>query len=157
MKGAGEREPKVFLQSEFDELFGQLSPDNHWLAFASTESGQREVYVRPFPAGEPQWRISIAGGEQPRWRADGKELFFVGGDGKMMAVAVKATAGTKPIFEVDAPQALFDARLTAPPVNVVFEYDVTSDGNRFLLDTVGGGSAAPILNVVVNWNAGLRK
>ena len=80
--------PILFLGTAFDELFGQLSPDGHWMAYTSDESGQREVYVRPFPAAEGQRpalpsRISIAGGEQPRWRGDGKELFFEAADGKM--------------------------------------------------------------------------
>jgi hypothetical protein len=135
-----------------------LSRDSHWIAYTSDESGRREVYVRPFPAGEGQWPISIAGGEQPRWRGDGKELFFVGADGKMMAVLVKAVAGTKPSFEVGSPQPLFDAYLAQVPNNQLFEYDVTADGKRFLLNTTGIGSAsAPPLTVVVNWDAGLKK
>ena len=76
----GDRKPIPFLQTEFNELKGQLSPDNHWMAYTSDESGQREVYVRPFPVSDGKWRISTAGGEQPRWRGDGKELFFVGAD-----------------------------------------------------------------------------
>ena len=79
-------------------MFGQLSPDSHWMAFTSDRSGRREVYVRPFPAGEGEWTISIAGGEQPRWRADGKELFFEAADGKMMAVPVKARRWGKAFF-----------------------------------------------------------
>jgi Tol biopolymer transport system component len=64
-------------------MFGQLSPDSHWMAFTSDRSGRREVYVRPFPPGEGEWTISIAGGEEPRWRGDGKELFFEAADRKM--------------------------------------------------------------------------
>ena len=73
---AAERKRVAFLRSEFDELFGHLSPDSHWMAYTSDESGQREVYVRPFPDAGDQWRISIEGGSQPRWRGDGKELFL---------------------------------------------------------------------------------
>ena len=76
MEGGGDRKPVAFLHSEFSETFGQLSPDSHWMAYTSDESGQREVYVRPFPAGDGQSKISIAGGEQPRWCCDGKELLF---------------------------------------------------------------------------------
>jgi Tol biopolymer transport system component len=90
MNTGAERKPAPFLRSEFNELHGQLSPDDHWMAYTSDKTGQREVYVTAFPTGEGETRISIAGGEQPRWRGDGKELFFVGEDGKMMAVAVKA-------------------------------------------------------------------
>jgi eukaryotic-like serine/threonine-protein kinase len=76
------------------------------MAFTSDRSGRREVYVRPFPPGEGEWTISLSGGEQPRWRGDGKELFFEAADGKMMAVPVKAATGTKPSFEAGAPLAL---------------------------------------------------
>ncbi|HEV2199809.1 MAG TPA: protein kinase [Bryobacteraceae bacterium] len=158
MDSGAERKPVPFLRSEFNELFGQLSPDTHWMAYTSDETGQREVYVRPFPVGEGQWKISLAGGQEPRWRGDGKELFFAGSDGKMMAVAVKAVVGDKPSFEAGAPQPLFEARLAQSGRDVVFEYDVTADGKRFLLDTVGDGSAsAPVLTVVSNWDAGLKK
>jgi Tol biopolymer transport system component len=83
--GATARSPIRFLESDFNETLGQLSPDVHWMAYTSDESGQREVYVRPFPSGDGQWKVSTAGGEQPRWRADGRELYFVRADGAMMA------------------------------------------------------------------------
>jgi hypothetical protein len=128
------------------------------MAYISDESGQPEVYVRPFPAGERQWKVSIAGGEQPRWRGDGKELFFVGAGGKMMAVAVKALAGAKPTFDLSTPQPLFDTRLVRPPDNIPFQYDVTAEGKRFLVNTTGSRSTStPFLNVVGNWDAGLKK
>jgi Tol biopolymer transport system component len=120
MAGVRDRKPIPFLRSETNEFQGQLSPDSHWMAYTSDESGQPEVYVRPFPAGERQWPISIAGGEQPRCRGDGKELFFVGADGKMMAVAVKALAGAKPTFDLGTPQPLFDTHLARPPGNAPF-------------------------------------
>jgi hypothetical protein len=158
MQGTAGRKPVPFLQSESDEILGQLSPDSHWMAYTSDETGQREVYVRPFPAGEGQWKISTEGGEQPRWRGDGKELFFVGADGKMMAVAVKGIAGAQHSFEHGTPQPLFDAHLAQVPGDWWFEYDVTADGRRFLLNTMRGGPlSAPVLNVVVNWDAGLKK
>jgi len=94
-----EGKPAPFLHSQFNEFFGQLSPDSHWMAYTSDQSGRREVYVRSFPVGELQKNISFAGGEQPRWRGDGKELFFVSADKKMMAVAVKAVAEARPSFD----------------------------------------------------------
>ncbi len=155
---AADRKPIPFLTTEFSELFGQLSPDSHWMAFTSDRSGRREVYVRPFPPSEGEWTISIAGGEQPRWRGDGKELFFEAADGKMMAVPVKAVAGTKASLDVGTPTALFDAHLSPSPANNAFEYDVTADGRRFLINAVGGsGAASPPLTVVTNWAAGLKK
>ena len=157
MDGVTKGKPVAFLRSEFNEYEGQLSPDSHWMAYTSDASGQPEVYVRPFPDGEGQTTFSIAGGEQPRWRGDGKELFFVGADGKMMAVAVKATAGPRPSFEPGVPEVLFQTKL-ARTTNPLFEYDVTADGKRFLLDTVASGlTSAPALTVEVNWDAGLKK
>jgi Tol biopolymer transport system component len=153
------RKPIPFLRTEFNELFGQLSPDSHWMAFTSDRSGQREVYVRPFPPADGEWTISIAGGEQPRWRGDGKEMFFEAADGKMMAVPVKAAAGTKSSFEVGTPVALFDAHMARNTNNVSLGYDVTADGKRFLIDMTSGTGAtsSPPLTVVTNWNAGLKK
>jgi Tol biopolymer transport system component len=90
------RKPIPLLRTDANENFGQLSPDSNWMAFTSDRSGKREVYVRPFPPAEGEWTISLAGGEMPRWRGDGKELFFEAADGKMMAVAVKAVSGLKP-------------------------------------------------------------
>jgi Tol biopolymer transport system component len=155
---AADRKPIPFLRTEFNELFGQLSPDSHLMAFTSDRSGRREVYVRPFPPSEGESTISIAGGEQPRWRGDGKELFFVAADGKMMAVPVKAVAGAKPSLEAGTPVALFDAHLAISSSMSLIGYDVTADGNRFLINTTGGSVAAsPPLTVVTNWTAGLKK
>jgi eukaryotic-like serine/threonine-protein kinase len=155
---AKERKPVPFLQTEFNEMMGQLSPDSHWMAYTSDQSGRREVYVRPFPPADGQWTISGAGGEQPRWRGDGKELFYVAADGKMMAVPVKAVAGPKPVFEAGAPVALFEAHIAPTVTNNIVNYDVTMDGKRFLITTPSNSVASsPMLNVVVNWNAGLKK
>ena len=154
-----ERKPVPFLQTEFNELMGQLSPDSHWMAYTSDQSGRREVYVRPFPPGEGQWPISVAGGQSPRWRGDGKELFFEAADGKMMAVPVKAGAGPKPAFEAGKPVALFDAHLAHDANDAFFQYDVTADGKRFLITTTAGagGPASPPLTAVVNWNIDAKK
>jgi hypothetical protein len=116
-----------------------------------------EVSVVTPAGGEGETRISIAGGEQPRWRGDVKEVFFVGSDGKIMAVAVKATTGSKLSFEPETPQPLFEAHLVST-VFPYFQYDVTADGKRFLLATTRGGSASTSpLTAVVNWDAGLKK
>jgi eukaryotic-like serine/threonine-protein kinase len=159
--------PILFLGTAFDELFGQLSPDGHWMAYTSDESGQREVYVRPFPAADAQRpalpsRISIAGGEQPRWRGDGKELFFDAADGKMTAVAVTAVAGSQPSFAAGSPQELFDAHMVRTENGAQFQYDVTTDGKRFLVDSNTSAAAStkqstPPLTVMVNWNAGQKE
>jgi Tol biopolymer transport system component/predicted Ser/Thr protein kinase len=158
--GTADRKPIPFLRSEFDELLGQISPDGHWMAFTSDRSGRREVYVRPFPQGDGEWTISIAGGQAARWRGDGKELFFEASDGKMMAAPVnKAVPGVNPVFEPGTPLALFDAHMVHDIQARYFEYDVTADGKRFLVNTAGGAGAlsAPPLTVVTNWLAGSRK
>ena len=87
--------PGVFLHSEANEMFGQLSPDDQWMAYTSDESGRREVYIRSFPSGEDPTKISIDGGEEARWKADGKELFFISADGKMMSVSIKSGTGAR--------------------------------------------------------------
>jgi hypothetical protein len=149
-----------FLQTGINETQGQLSPDSRWIAYTSDESGQREVYVRPFPSGEGKWKISTAGGEQPRWRGDGKELLYVAADGKMNAVALKTAAGSKPSFEPGVPAPLFDSHISGNGGSNQdpFQYDVTADGKRFLVMTPAGGAASsPPLTVVMNWQAGLRR
>jgi eukaryotic-like serine/threonine-protein kinase len=96
----GDRKPFPFLTTEADEFMGQLSPDNNWMAYTSDRSGRREVYVRPFPSGEREWLISVSGGRAPRWKGDGKELYFIGANEKLTMVPVKGTvAGAKPPFE----------------------------------------------------------
>jgi eukaryotic-like serine/threonine-protein kinase len=109
---------------------------------------------------EGKWRISTAGGDQPRWRGDGKELLLVGADAKMTAVVVKAAPSSngaaQPFFEAGAPVPLFEVHIPTTPGNTVYEYDVTSDGKRFLVTTTAAASA-PFLAVVVNCNAGLKK
>ena len=128
------------------------------MAYASDETGRREVYVRPFPSGEGVWRISVNGGDQPRWRCDGKELFYVAADGKMMAASVRAGPGSKPSLELATPVALFDSHiLKGPGTNGVSQYDVTTDGNRFLVVAVNVAASSPPVTVVVNWSGGLKK
>src|SRR5258708_34530017 len=106
------------------------------MAYAAEEWGEREVYVRPFPPGEGKWKISTAGGTQPRWRGDGKELFYAAADGKITAVAVKAGTSS---FEPGVPAPLFESHITSGLVNA-FPYDATTAGKRFPAVT----TAAPI-------------
>ncbi|HEV8416637.1 MAG TPA: protein kinase [Bryobacteraceae bacterium] len=149
--------PMPFLHSEFNEFQGQLSPDSRWMAYTSDVSGQREVYVQPFPSADNESRISTAGGVQPRWRGDGKELFYVTPDGKLMVVTMTVTPSPKPSLKAGAPAALFDAHLSGQ-TQMFFNYDVTADGKRFLVATnpsaaASGGPSTPPLTVRVNWNA----
>jgi hypothetical protein len=122
------------------------------------ESGRDEVYVRPFPSGDGRWQISSGGGTEPRWRGDGKELFFIAADGSMVAVAVTSeTTGTRLVLRPGASQRLFDTH-SRPISTVAWRYDVTPDGKRFLLASpVDASAGPPPLNVVVNWDAELKK
>ena len=149
--------PMPFVHSEFNEGHGQLSPDSRWMAYVSDVSGQPEVYVQPFPSADNELRISTAGGQQPRWRGDGKELFYQAPDGKLMAVAVNVTPGPKPSLQVGVPIALFDTHFSSGIQNY-FNYDATADGKRFLVTTSpstasSSGPSVPPLTVRVNWNA----
>jgi len=119
------------------------------------------VYVQPFPSADNESRISIAGGEQPRWGRDGKELFYLAADGKITAVPMIVSAGPKPSLKPGTPAARFDAHI-AVQNQVYFSYDVTADGKRFLVNAVpsAASSAAPStppLTVRVNWNAAPQK
>jgi len=148
--------PMVFLQSEFNELFGQLAPDTKWMAYTSDKSMQREVYIQPFPSADNEIKISTAGGDQPRWSRDGKELFYIALDGKLMSVRITVSPGVKPKLVAGTPMPMFDSHVTTQG-QVFFNYDVTGDGKRFLIDTTpvaaGTASAIPPLTVRVNWNA----
>jgi len=142
--------PFAFLHSEFDEEFGQLSPDNSWMT--SDESGRREVYVRTFPAGEAPKRISNDGGEEPRWRGDGKELYFGGADGKFMTVAIKVGSGSKPSLEPSASQSPFPAPPLADYNTNAYDYHVAPDGKEIVLTTIVEAlGSSPPLNMIVNW------
>jgi Tol biopolymer transport system component len=156
----GDRKPVLLLGSAFNEWAARFSPDMRWIAYNSNEAGRAEVYVRPFLAvgpsgapslGEGKWQISKEGGRFPKWRADGREIFFDNyplGIGKM-AVEVKTSGAA---FEYGVPQEMFQSPTTG--VN----WDVTPDGKRFLIAApqVQQTAQAPI-TVVLNWQAQLKK
>ena len=149
-------EPKgsQFLKATAAIRNSQFSPDGKWVAYASNESGKWEIYVTSFPEGRGRWQVSTGGGEQPRWRGDGKELFYLSLDGKMMAAPV--VSGTN--FDSGTPVALFQ---TAPrePVSVMdmFVYDVSRDGQRFLVNTQVKQADTQPMTVILNWTAKLNK
>jgi Tol biopolymer transport system component/predicted Ser/Thr protein kinase len=149
--------PTPYLQGLYNEQQGQFSPDGHWIAYSSDEIGSYQVYVQSFPAGAGKFRVSAAGGAQPRWRRDGKEIFYIGADGRLTAVDVK----TGPKFETGAPRALFDAQIPAPLLaDSSFHYDVAADGGRFLVNSAAtdrAGPAATPITVIVNWQAAVKR
>jgi len=156
---SGDRKPIALLKSQFIETFGQVSPDARWLAYTSNETGIGETYVQPFPRGAGKWKVSTNGGQYPRWRRDGRELFYMTLQslGKMMAVDVTTTNGT---FQAGTPKMLFDSGFVNLSHNgPYFAYAVSPDGQRFLipqLQSANSQTNAPAV-VVVNWTAALQK
>ena len=153
----GEQKPFPFLRTGFYEVDGHFSPDGHWVAYTSDESGRYEVYVRRFsgdaaaPAlGEgAQWQVSYESGSEPRWSPDGKELYYLTLDGKLMAVGVSA----KTVFEAGTPKLLFQT----PQPNTRTAGDYTVDGKRFFFLSSTEQTAQAPFTVVLNWQAALKK
>jgi eukaryotic-like serine/threonine-protein kinase len=145
----------VLAQTQATEDQGQFSPDGHWVAYTSNESGQSEIYVIPFPPSPNggRWVVSRGGGVMPRWRRDGKELFFISPDWKMMAVDVSM----RPSFQSGAPHALFDTEMVDTGIRTgPMSWDVAPDGKRFLIisDNSAGTSS---LNLILNWRPEQQK
>lgn len=148
----GDRKPFPFLQTQFNEGGAVFSPDGRWLAYESDESGKYEIYVAPFPGPGGKWQASTGGGRLPNWRRDGRGLYYVSPDNKMMAVDVAAKG---PTIQAGVPRALFQVRLVSA-LYFARLYDVSPDGRRFLVLSLGE-SASPPLTLVVNWSADLNK
>ncbi|HJZ82298.1 MAG TPA: hypothetical protein VKD91_18195, partial [Pyrinomonadaceae bacterium] len=149
---AGDRKPWPFLQTDANEVGAKLTPDGQWLAYASDESGKYEVYVQSFPSGGGKRQISTNGGIGPRWRGDGKELYYHTPDGALMAVDVNAGKG----FENGAPHKLFEFR-SGNGLITVAPYAPSADGQRFLLNMLVDESGGAPLTVVLNWTESLKK
>ena len=145
---------KPLLQEKWTVRNAQFSPDGRWVAYASNETGNMEIYVFSFPNGNGKWQVSNAGGQEPRWRQDGKELFYLSAEGKMMAVAVKPAAS----FEAGSPVALFPTHRRQPvSAQDFFSYDVSSDGQRFLILTKVNDSNPAPPSVLLNWASEMEK
>jgi Tol biopolymer transport system component len=165
--GASERKPIPLAKSAFNQGDARFSPDGRWIAYVSDESGRNEVYVRPFDVesamGSPsssfaegtsvagKWMVSKDGGFNPRWRRNGKELFYFSADGTLMAVEV-STSG---VFQAGIPKPLFKAPRGAER----YQWEATADGKRFLMAAPSAATTAaqPSFTVVLNWQAGLKK
>ncbi len=153
----GEQTLHWFEPSRFVQSNGQVSPDGRWLAYTSDESGRFEVYVQSFPApGGGKWQISKDGGLYPRWRRDGRELFYYANDERLMAVPLRSAT----TLDVGDAVPLFKAHLLNGPAisaGIRHQYDVARDGQRFLLNVPLEDAAASSITVVLNWAAGLKK
>ena len=142
--------------SRFSEEHPEISPDARWTAFDSTDSGQREVYVQPLaPAGGPKQRVSVGGGQMPAWNRNGSELFYAARDGMLMSVALRPSGGR---LEIAEPQPLFLLQLGmgGEPQFHRHPYDVSSDGQRFLVIRRAPDADAEGAVVVTNWTAALK-
>jgi Tol biopolymer transport system component len=143
---------RPLLQAEFNQMGARLSPDGRWLAYESDETGEFEIFVRSFPESGERRQFSVGGGRQPRWRGDGKELFYVSPDRKITSVEVRPG----PPLTAGKPRPLFQTRILAQ-VEARNHYDVTSDGQRFVVNSRRPEDALLPITVVVNWRRGVEK
>jgi Tol biopolymer transport system component len=154
---ASDGEDQPVLQTEFDEGDGQFSPDGKWIACSSNASSRYEIYVMGFSpkANSPvgRWQISNAGGRAPRWRGDGKELYYLTTD-KLMSVSLQTGAGR---LQADTPKELFTVSGPGDSGDNPFPCDVTADGQRFLMEETAGAQASIPLTVLLSWQSTLKK
>jgi serine/threonine protein kinase/Tol biopolymer transport system component len=152
----GDRTPIVYLQTEFNEHQGRLSPDGQWMAYASDESGRSEVYVQAFPSPGVRSQISTGGGSDPAWRRDGKELFYQSDD-RLMAVTVKADTS----FTMSPPRELFRMNIAKRGAQMARDngspYVPTADGQRFLINALIEAPPPPPVTVILHWPAARRR
>ena len=145
----GDRKPFPVVQSPSADSDAQFSPDGRWIAFMSAVSDRREIYVQRFAVPGRRWRVSAEGGAQPRWRGDGKELFFLAPDNRLMAVPIRLPANSD-VADIGMPVPLFVARLTGlnhgPQTR---SYVVSSNGQRFLMDSPAEVTVP--ITLVLNW------
>jgi Tol biopolymer transport system component len=145
-----DQKPSAFLNSRFNEGQARFSPNGHWIAYVSDESGRNEVYVRPFPPAAGQWQVSTAGGSQPRWRRDGQELFYRAADRKLMARDVDTNAAS---FSLSgAPKTML-----ATSIGRWKDYEIAPDGQQILVNRlIEEANYAPV-TVVLNWPAAVKQ
>ena len=148
----GDRKPVPYLTTPAFETLPQFSPAGQWLAYTSDESGKEQVYIQSIPPNGRAVQVSIEGGTQPRWRRDGRELFYVSRDQKMMVASIKLTGAA---IEAGSPRALFEGVPDAPG-RLSYNYDVSADGQRFLVNSPLNVAPTPI-TVLLNWQAGLKR
>ena len=150
LPAAGERKPVQLYKTEFFTNAARVFPDGRWVAYQSLESGRREIYIAAFPAFTEKRPVSNGGGRQPLWRADGKELFYLSPDGRMMCVGVKGDTR----LETAVPKVLFQSAVRMD--NNGQQYSVTGNGKRFILMEPVEEASKPF-TVVLNWTAGAKQ
>jgi serine/threonine protein kinase/Tol biopolymer transport system component len=146
----GDRKPFPFVSTPFDEQQGAFSPDGKWVAYQSDKSGRFEIYVRPFPGPGAESQVSAEGGHSPRWRADGRQLYFLAPDLKMMAAKTETKGAT---FTASAPESLFQTRINQATNRQ--QYDVARDGRFLILTDLPEMSSEPI-HLLLHWHPLLR-
>jgi Tol biopolymer transport system component len=140
-------EPTRFLNGKGSESNGQISPDGKWVTYASDESGNWEIYVTSFPGAAGKWQVSRGGGTEPRWRGDGKEIFYIAPNGMLIAVPVNSAGA----FVTGTPAPLFQIRGRSPISSTdIFTYDVAKDGQRFLVNRYVKPEHVPPLTILLN-------
>jgi serine/threonine protein kinase len=148
---SGDKKPFKFLGPPSDQIHANFSPDGRFVAYTSNESGPHQVYVQTFPLSDRKWQVSTDGGYEPRWRGDGREIYYLSEDRKLMAVAV----GAGPAFGV--PKVLFQTRVPEGVTSRRTHYVPSRDGQRFLINTQTGDAMPNPITVVLNWQAELKK
>jgi len=147
----GEGKPFPIVQTAFEEGFATVSPDGKWMAYQNNESGRTEIYITAFPGGGAKWQVSTDGGTVPRWRRDGKELYFLDTANNIVAVDVSVSGNA---VHLGAPHALFQSAVIQREYGA---YDVTADGKKFLINSGNVNAGSDPLTLVLNWPAELKR
>jgi dipeptidyl aminopeptidase/acylaminoacyl peptidase len=155
----GDRKPIPILTTPANEGQVEFSPDGRWITYTSDESGEADIYVQPYPPTGRKWLVSIGGGVEPHWRADGDELYYISAAPRRLMVVDVKTTGT--MFEAGIPRSLFNVngiRTNGPGPGVVNgSYAATADGQKFLTTIISAAQESNPFTVVLNWTAGLKK
>jgi serine/threonine protein kinase len=147
-----DQEATPFMETRFNESHGQFSPDGKWMVYVSEESGQSEIYIQPFPKTGAKWPVSTTGGRMPRWGADGRELFYVALDQRLVRVQIATT----PEVEIGVPQPLFVTRIKFF-AGALPQYDVAEDSQSFLINTMVADEDTASITLVLNWFEELKR
>jgi hypothetical protein len=143
--------PTPIVQTDFDEMYGTVSPDGRWIAYTSDETGSMQVYVQSFPGAGNKSQVSVRGGYEPKWAANGNELYFISPNRKLMSARLEPGSS----FRAAVPEELFEVPLPEPVASFPNSYAVTADGRRFLVNTLVRNSPSSPISVVLNWTTAL--